>query len=236
MSDGVRRIDSAGTGLAVRARRGGELRPVLLIHGLGSSAAGTWGATGWLRAVEEAGRSWIAPDLRGHGDSDRPHDPDRYRIDLLVDDVRAVLDDAGVDVVDIVGYSLGARIAVGFAARCGPRVRRLVLGGFGDGAAARDGASVRDLIERLPSGVDRDAVAACVAGSSGDEVGAAAGRVRVPVLLVAGDSDDLAGDIETAALRFADARTERLPARNHFTALTAARFKRAALDFLAEGR
>lgn len=233
--DDVQRIESGGVVLAARLVPPSDGIPILLIHGLGSSATGTWRASGWLRAVEAAGRGWIAPDLRGHGDSDRPHEPDSYQMSLLVDDVRAVLDHACAGVVDVVGYSLGARVAVEFAAAVPERVHRLVLGGFGDGSGARSSGSVRALLDRLPSGVDREAVAACVAGASAGDVRSAAGRVRAPVLLVAGDADDVAGDIEAAVGRFADARAVRLPGRNHFTAVSAAAFKQSALAFLAEG-
>jgi pimeloyl-ACP methyl ester carboxylesterase len=236
MADAVRMVDSGGIALAVRhAPAGGSTVPVVLVHGLGSDAWGTWETTGWLRAIQVAGRRWIAPDLRGHGDSDRPRDPDSYRLPVMVADLEAVLDDAGAARVDVVGYSLGARIAVEFADARPSRVRRLVLGGFGDPSAVRSSASFTQLLDHLPASADPDAIAACCAGASGGDVLAAAARVRAPVLLVAGDADEIASDVGAAAGRFPDARAEQLPGRNHFSALSAKRFKQLGLDFLSQG-
>ena len=127
-----------------------ELRPpVLAVHGFGSDAEHTWGSTGHLRALTVAGRTVIAPDLLGHGRSDKPHDPAAYSLSGLVDDLAAVVDRLGVAEVDVIGYSLGARLAIALA---GPgldsaaptsravAVRRLVLGGY-DARQLFDGIS-----------------------------------------------------------------------------------------------
>jgi len=77
--------------------------PVLLVHGFASTGALTWEATGWVQALAEAGRGAIVPDLRGHGGSDAPHDPDAYSPDLLAQDLVAVMDelcDGGGDEAD----------------------------------------------------------------------------------------------------------------------------------------
>ena len=52
--------------------------PVLLGHGFATSAARTWGDNGWIDLLGDAGRQAIAPDLLGHGDADKPHDPAAY--------------------------------------------------------------------------------------------------------------------------------------------------------------
>ena len=57
--------------------------PVLLVHGFASDSAVTWEGTGWVRALQDAGRSVILVDLRGHGESDKPSDGDAYSPDRL---------------------------------------------------------------------------------------------------------------------------------------------------------
>lgn len=120
-----------------------DLPPVLAVHGFGSSAQFNWRVTGHLLALTKAGRRVLAPDLRGHGFSDRPHRPEQYAFDLLVADLRTVLAELGGprDPIDVLGYSLGARLAWSLAADPACRVRRLVLGGH-DGRQLFDGIDV----------------------------------------------------------------------------------------------
>lgn len=234
MTDPARTAGYAGGGIAVTRSLPAGCPPVLLIHGLGSTATATWGDTGWFVELERAGFGWLAPDLRGHGGSIKPHQPDSYRPERLVADAVAVLDDAGITTVDVVGYSLGARIAIELAADRPDRVGRLVLGGFGDGAGSAP--PVQQLLDHLAAGADRAAVAACAAGAATEASPPRIADVGAPVLLVAGDADTFAGSIESLAERLVDARTERVAGRNHFTTLSATSFKRTALDFLAARR
>jgi len=234
MTDPARTTVYAGAAIAVNRRLPDGCPPVLLLHGLGSNATATWGATGWFGELERAGFGWLAPDLRGHGGSIKPHQPDSYRPERLVEDAVAVLDDAGIITVDVVGYSLGARIAIELAVNRPDRVGRLVLGGFGDGSGSAP--PLQQLLGHLPAGADPAAVAACAAGAATEVAPPRVAEVVAPVLLVAGETDTFAGSIESLGERFVDARTERVPGRNHFTTLSATSFKRAALDFLGARR
>lgn len=69
----------------------------------------------------------MAVDLPGHGSSDASQDPGRYRIERVVDDLVAVLDELGASEANWVGYSMGGRIALAAAVLCPERVHRLVL-------------------------------------------------------------------------------------------------------------
>ncbi|MFC4255486.1 alpha/beta fold hydrolase [Altererythrobacter xixiisoli] len=117
-----------GTSLAVH--RLGTGRPVLLLHGLFSSAEVNWIKYGHAQTLANAGFSAIMPDLRVHGQSEKPQDPASYPSDVLVRDVRAVVDALGLDDFDLVGFSLGARTAAR-AVLDGLVPRRLVLAGMG---------------------------------------------------------------------------------------------------------
>jgi len=94
--------------------------PLVLLHALGERASDWDVVTGPLSAH----RRVYAVDLRGHGDSEWPGE---YSLELMRDDVLALLDSAGLDTVDLVGHSLGGAVAYLVASTQPHRVRRLVL-------------------------------------------------------------------------------------------------------------
>jgi pimeloyl-ACP methyl ester carboxylesterase len=100
--------------------------PVLLLHGMATSAARTWGENGWLDLLADARRPAIALDLMGHGESAKPHEPEAY--EQLEQDVVDRLPD---EPVDAIGFSLGARTILAIAARHPERFRKIVTGGVG---------------------------------------------------------------------------------------------------------
>lgn len=223
--------------------------PVLLVHGFATTGELTWESTGWVAALAEAGRGALVPDLRGHGASDAPHDPAAYSPDLLAEDLLIVLDEQGLDRVDVIGYSMGSWVALALVGLAPGRVRRLVVGGVGtvEQFAHWGVEAVRRAIlegaDTLPAdaplaplltslreapGVDREALAACAAGMAQHPLPLAS---TVPTLVVAGDADPVARDADEAA-RLLGAELVLLPRRNHITALSARAFKQAALPFL----
>ncbi len=140
-------------GAELAVHRVGEGRPVLLLHGLFSSAAMNWIDFGHARTLAEAGFEAIMPDLRAHGQSATPHDPQAYPPDVLMRDARAVADALGLEAgrYDLVGFSLGARTAVN-AVLAGMQPRRLALCGMGlQGLSgwARRSAFFIDAIDRF---------------------------------------------------------------------------------------
>ncbi len=108
----------------------GEGRPAVLLHGLFSNAATNWIRFGHAAEIAGRGIRLIMPDLRGHGTSDRPHDPACYPPDILAADGLALIAHLGLEEYDLGGYSLGARTAVRMVAK-GAAPRRLVISGMG---------------------------------------------------------------------------------------------------------
>ena len=108
----------------------GTGRPLVLLHGLFSTAATNWTVYGTAASIAAAGFRVIMPDLRGHGASAHPHDPAAYPPDVLARDAAALVAHLGLTDFDFGGYSLGARTAVR-AVVGGLRPARLVLGGMG---------------------------------------------------------------------------------------------------------
>lgn len=222
--------------------------PVLLVHGFGSAAVPTWDATGWITALRDAGRGVIAPDLRGHGASSKPHEAADYYSAVLAADLATVLDAEHLSRVDLIGYSMGSQVCRAFARDAPGRIRRLILGGIGsveqfahwgadairavllEGGAIADPVAERMLRAAL-SGPDPDpaALVACAEGVMSDPV---LSPPVVPTLVVAGDVDPVAIGAPGFAERMG-AEFVSIPKRNHFTALSSRAFKAAALEFLA---
>ena len=110
--------------------RMGEGRPVLLLHGLFSSADMNWIRFGHAQTLADAGFEAIMPDLRAHGESDAPHEAEAYPADVLVRDVMALVEALELSEFDLVGFSLGARTAAR-AVISGLPPGKLVLAGMG---------------------------------------------------------------------------------------------------------
>lgn len=117
-----------GTRLAWREM--GEGRPLFLIHGFISDAKTNWITYGTAARLVAAGFRCIMPDLRAHGESERPHDPACYPPDILADDQLALIAHLGLNDYDLAGYSLGARTSVRILAK-GATPGRVILSGMG---------------------------------------------------------------------------------------------------------
>ena len=115
-------IESGGVTLA--GEEAGEGIPVVLLHGL--TATRRYVVMG-SRALERSGHRVIAYDARGHGASGPAPDPDAYDYDDLVDDLRNVLDDRGIERTVLAGASMGAHTAARLALDEPGRVAGLVL-------------------------------------------------------------------------------------------------------------
>lgn len=218
---------------------------VLLLHGFASSADINWRRPGLVDALVEAGFRVIAPDARGHGRSDKPHDPAAYANDALARDVSALLDHLGLDQVHVVGYSMGGIVGLAAATR-DPRVRSLVVGGVGRNAALleEDRAAIADALEGGDQASPRAKAFRAFAQATGGDLEALAALqraryvhesrpedVRVPVLVVTGTDDTLAGPPEALAARIPGARAVSVPG-DHLNAVTKPELRAAVLDFL----
>jgi pimeloyl-ACP methyl ester carboxylesterase len=115
-------VESGGVTLA--GEEAGEGIPVVLMHGL--TATRRYVVMG-SRALERGGHRVIAYDARGHGASAPAPDPHAYDYDDLVEDLRAVLDDRGVERAVLAGASMGAHTAVRMAVDAPGRVAGLVI-------------------------------------------------------------------------------------------------------------
>jgi pimeloyl-ACP methyl ester carboxylesterase len=240
-----------GVLIGYRVHDGGDadaaLPPVLLVHGFASDGQVTWEGTGWVRALQDAGRAVITLDLRGHGESDKPVDPGSYAPELLGADLVAVLDSAGAEVVDVIGYSMGNRVVSALTRLAPDRVRRVVIGGAGprelfaswdlDDARAvllRDEPARNPVIERvlrpaIAAGADREALLACITGVAGSPLSIPG---DIPALFVAGEDDPVPAGAQELAREWGSDFVS-IPGRDHVSTLTTRAFKNAAIAFLA---
>jgi pimeloyl-ACP methyl ester carboxylesterase len=226
---------AAGARLAVH--RMGAGRPVVLLHGLFSSAQVNWIKFGTAAQLAEAGFEAIMPDLRAHGQSDAPHDPAAYPADVLVQDAKAVVAALGLTEYDLVGFSLGSRTAVR-GVLAGLRPRRLVLGGMGlEGLAGwarrsahfisvidRFGAIPREdpayLAQNFMKSMQIDRVAARLLLQSVDDTPAdALDAVTMPTLVVCGTDDHDNGSAQALAERLPGAVYRAVPG-THMSSVT----------------
>jgi pimeloyl-ACP methyl ester carboxylesterase len=227
--------------------------PIVLVHGFASNKDVNWIGTGWVTALTRAGRRAIALDNRGHGASTKLYDPAAYHSALMAQDVAALIDHLGLPRADILGYSMGARIAAFLALSHPDRVRSAVLGGLGirlvegvglpdtiaDGLEAPSLAEISDptaylfraFAEQTKS--DLRALAACLRGSRQTLTPAEAGRIAAPVLVAVGGKDQIAGSAEELAALIPGARALAIPGRDHMLAVGDRTFKAGVLDFLS---
>src|SRR3954469_10877271 len=114
------------------APAGPPQRTILLLHGFASNRNEGWRRTGWYGAFERRRMRVIALDQRGHGESEKLHEPQAYTRANLAADALALLDHLGVGRCDVFGYSMGTRTAMQVALDAPERVTNLILGGIGE--------------------------------------------------------------------------------------------------------
>ena len=115
-------------GICIHYQLDGEGPPLVLQHGFTSSLK-HWYRYGYVEALRQD-YQLILIDARGHGGSDKPHDPAAYDLSLRAGDVVAVLDDLHLPTAYFWGYSMGGRIGFGLAKYAPERLAALIIGGM----------------------------------------------------------------------------------------------------------
>jgi pimeloyl-ACP methyl ester carboxylesterase len=223
---------------------------VVLLHGYISAALETWVRSGAAARLHAAGRRLIMPDMRGHGDSAKPHEPSAYPPDALTGDVRALIAHLGLTDYDLAGYSVGARVAARLMA-LGARPGRAVLGGTGLDPilhAAGRGDNYRRLFagwgtfapgtpeartQAYMASIGADPIALShVLDTFVDTTREALAGVDVATLVIAGHDDTARGSVEDLAAVLPRGRLRRVPG-DHVTALLGPQFRDEIAAFLA---
>jgi pimeloyl-ACP methyl ester carboxylesterase len=222
---------------------------VVLVHGFASDYELNWVGTRWQETLIGAGYRVVGLDCRGHGSSEKPHDPAAYALEVMAADVRRLLDHLDIKVADYLGYSMGARIGVQATLDSPGRLRRVVLGGLGWGGAFHAADEIAKALRGEPTkstvaktfydfaaarpSNDLEALAACILGPQPDPDPVGLASIANPVLLVVGDQDDIVAEIDRLVESIPTARLVTVGGRNHMSTVPAGEFKQAVLDFFA---
>jgi pimeloyl-ACP methyl ester carboxylesterase len=119
---------TAPDGVRIHYEVEGSGPPLVLQHGLLSSLE-SWRQRGYVERLAPRYQC-ILVDSRGHGESDKPDDPEAYELRTRVVDVASVLHDAGIETAHYMGYSMGGWIGYGITIYMPQRFRSLTIGGF----------------------------------------------------------------------------------------------------------
>jgi pimeloyl-ACP methyl ester carboxylesterase len=251
MSDPQVHYWKASDGIELAFHEMGEGRAVVLLHGLFSDAVMNWIKFGHAARIAAAGFRVIMPDLRAHGLSGRPHEPEYYPPGVLARDLRELIDHLGLAEFDLGGFSLGARTTVEGIGE-GLRPRRAVLGGAGlEGLRHWQRRKhffleAIELFDRVPRGdphwlsiqfmksqkVDRVS-AALLLESFADAFIDWLQAFTMPTLVVCGSEDDDNGSAAELAASLPNAVFREVPG-THMSSVTKPELGEAIASFLTE--
>jgi pimeloyl-ACP methyl ester carboxylesterase len=251
-------------GVRIRYRVAGEGEPVVLVHGFVFAMEPSWVRTGVMEALSRDHRV-VALDLRGHGESGKPHDPGRYGVEMIRDVLR-LMDHLGIERAHLVGYSMGGELALKLLELAPERLLSLVIGGAGWVRAGdfkhRSWEVGADLLARVGPGEsisahvfpdpdarppaevlavfdanDPAALAAVSRGMLGVEVPEAVLRAnRVPTLVVFGEHDWIRPSGDAMPGVMASLAMRVIPGQDHGVAGGSDEFKAIVREFIAAHR
>ena len=231
----------------------GEGAPVVLVHGFASTKNVNWVYPTWVSELKKNGYRVIALDNRGHGESAKLYDSADYSIPIMAGDIVALMDHLGIDRADIMGYSLGGRMAAWLALNRPERLRSAILGGIGiamiegggpgeNVARALEAPSLEDVSDPVgrtfrafadQTRSDRLALAACLRGSRDLLTKEEVARIAVPVLIAVGTKDEVAGSAHALGDIIPGSEVLDIPDRDHMRAVGDKVYKTGVLDFLS---
>ena len=240
-------------GMPLVIHRVGSGRPVVLLHGLFSSAQMNWLKWGHAHTIAARGYEVFMPDFRAHGASAAPHEPSAYPPDVPIPDLAALLDHLSMTDYDLGGFSLGARTALHAVVKGVVSPQRLILGGMGVAGLtnwsqrAAHFTRVIDEFEAIPRDdaawyavqfmksqrIDRTA-ARLLIGSFSDLPLELLERLTMPTLVVCGDEDQDNGFASDLARLLPDAVYAEVPG-SHMGSVTRPELGRAIADWLGPG-
>ena len=234
------RVDNKGISIYYRVEGNGP--PLVLQHGFSDSSE-IWDEPGTVAALRPKYRL-VLIDARGHGQSDKPHDPPSYAPEKFASDIVAVLDDLGIKTAAYWGYSRGGWIGFALARHALDRIACFVIGGASGRVAAAypaEPGTEHLMITALRGGLDEyvsywggeeltpphrerllanDAAALIACGPQRPIEGFSdvVRTIAVPTLLYAGSADPVHDAVQQTASEIAGAQFVSLPGLGHVAA------------------
>jgi pimeloyl-ACP methyl ester carboxylesterase len=243
-------LDSGGVRIHYYLEGPEDGPPTVLVHGFCSNFQVNWVGSRWVETLSRAGRHVIGLDNRGHGRSEKPHDPAAYG-PHMVQDVVNLLDHLALDKVDYIGYSMGSQIGLRLLVAHPGRVRRAVTGGIGMNVttpwSAGEAVARRlrgDEAEQSPTallfhnfalavpGNDLEALACCITSPNTPLAREQLAAIETPVLVAVGGADPIARDARGLAELLPNSEYFEVPGRDHTTAVPSRAIKERAIEFL----
>lgn len=233
----------------------GEGEPVILVHGFASDLRRNWKDVGWMGWLTEVGYQVIALDCRGHGKSEKLYTTEDYTGLKMPGDVINLMDHLGLETAFLMGYSMGGMISARLVQHHEERITKVVLAGVGGSmlnrgrgdssaiAKALLAESVDDIksptakgfrIFAEKSGADLRALATYMQAGRPVFVGEDFAQLTLPVLVVAGEKDELVGNPAELAACFEGGRAVIVPRRDHLNTVGDKVYRQAVIEFLAE--
>jgi pimeloyl-ACP methyl ester carboxylesterase len=245
-------------GVKIHYETFGEGKPLVLVHGFVLNITYNWVNSGLVDALQPV-RRLVALDCRGHGQSDKPHDPAAYSSEKMAGDVLNLMDYLSIEKADLFGYSMGSGVSGYLLAYHRERFNSVILAGTGDrlvlgstdqsrsdamvnAMLAEDISQVteptvrafRALADAIPNS-DLKALAACAQRlrESGTIDRADLAAVDIPVLIVNGENDNVVGEVDQLAAAIPGVELVIIPGADHLVVFDP-RFKEPVLSFLEE--
>jgi len=226
-------------------------KAIVLLHGFSANRYENFKRMGWYDAVAGKGLRGLALDHRGHGESAKPHEAAKYAREAMAKDVFALMDHAGIERAHLLGFSMGAHIALTAAMADGGRIDHLVVAGVGGRifepgrepdamAKAMEAASPDEIADPMLKSFrhfadeqkeDRLALAACSRAPRSPVSRDALMAIRRPTLVIAGARDQLAGPPQGLADAIPGAKAVVIPGCDHFSMIAHGLFKASVFDF-----
>jgi len=226
-------------------------KAIVLVHGFSANRYENWKRMGWYDALAAKGLRGLAFDNRGHGESAKPHEPEKYAREAMARDVFTLMDHACIERAHLLGFSMGSHIALTAALLDGARIDHLVVSGVGARIfePARDPDAMAQAMEaESPEQIadpmlksfrhfadeqkeDRLALAACSRGPRTPFTPDGLMAIRRPTLVIAGQRDQLAGPPQGLADAIPGAKSVSVPGCDHFSLISHGLFKANVFDF-----
>jgi pimeloyl-ACP methyl ester carboxylesterase len=223
----------ASDGMKIHYLEAGNGSPVVLIHGYGGSARGNWFANGVANALAKNHRV-VAIDCRGHGQSEKPHDPTKYG-PQMAKDVIELMDHLKIAKAHVHGYSMGGFLVTQLLA---VQPDRFITASYGGSGVPETDPKLKEQVPADEPGPDpQEAEASGKLRARTDQDVEALGAVRqypwkeeergridlatikIPVLAINGQFDGPNSKTHRMQRELANFRAVVLPGKSHLTAI-----------------